>query len=130
MNHRASFLILTAVTEVATGSLLIFVPAVVFSLLLGVGSPAPEAMVVARIAGAALVAIGAGAWLARNDERSAALRGVLVGVLIYDGIVAALLAYAGVVLGMWGIGLWPGVALHSVFAAWCIKCLLAKPPNA
>ncbi len=34
MNHRASFLILTSVTEVPTGILLIVVPLIAFSLLL------------------------------------------------------------------------------------------------
>jgi hypothetical protein len=34
MNHRASFLILTAATEVATGILLIVAPSFAFSLLL------------------------------------------------------------------------------------------------
>jgi hypothetical protein len=126
MNLRTVFLILTAVTEAATGIILISVPSVAFSLLLGVASPAPEAIFIGRVTGAALVAISAGAWLARSEQHGPALKGVLVGILIYDAIVAVLLAYAGVVLRMSGVALWPGVALHTVFAAWCIKCL-ARP---
>jgi hypothetical protein len=126
MKHRAIFLILTALTELATGIVLLFVPSVAFSLLLGVASPAAEALFIARVTGAALVAIGAGAWLARSEQRGPALNGAMVCILIYDAIVAVLLAYAGIVLRMSGIALWPGVALHTVLAAWCVRCL-ARP---
>jgi hypothetical protein len=46
MNHRASFLILTAVTEVATGILLIVVPSIAFSLLLEQGQRVTRACMV------------------------------------------------------------------------------------
>jgi hypothetical protein len=125
--YRTPFLILTAVTELATGIVLLLVPREAFSILLAVDKAAPEATFVARVAGAALLAIGIASWLARKDQSSPAQRGLLVGVLTYDLSAAALLAYAGISLRMTGIALWPAVGLHSVLGAWCIKCLLTSP---
>jgi hypothetical protein len=96
--------------------------------LLAVGEAAPEALLVARLAGVALLAIGVASWLARNDEHSAAQVGLLIGILIYDGGAAALLAYTGLALRMVGIALWPAVVIHSALAVWCMLSLRSKPP--
>jgi hypothetical protein len=125
--YRTPFLILTAVTELATGIVLLLVPRAAFTILLDVDKPAQEALFVARIAAGALLAIGAASWLGRKDQSSRAQGGLLVGVLIYDVSAAALLAYAGISLRMTGIALWPAVGLHSILGAWCIKCLLGGP---
>jgi len=124
--YRTLFLILTAVVELATGIVLLIVPRAAFWILLAVDKPAPEAILVARIAGAALLSIRIASWLARKDQSSSAQRGLLAAILIYDVSAAALLAYAGIALRMTGAALWPAVALHSVLATWCIACL-AKP---
>lgn len=121
------FLIVTALVEVGAGLLLLLHPAPPLSLLLGVDQAAPEALFISRIAGAALLAIGVACWLARSDQPGPALRGLLIGVLIYDAAAAVLLAYAGMVLGMSGIALWPAVVLHTALTAWCIVSLWAKP---
>jgi hypothetical protein len=126
--HRANLFIVTALLEVGTGLLLLFVPAVPLALLLGVGGAAPEALLVARVAGGALLAIGVASWLARNGEQGAAQLGLLIGILIYDGAAAALLAYAGLGLGMVGIALWPAVVTHAALAVWCMLSLRTKPP--
>ena len=47
-------------------------------------------------------------------------------MLIYDGVVAVLLGYAGFVLGRVGIALWPAVVLHAALAVWCVVCLWDK----
>src|SRR5713226_9530622 len=93
--HRAWLLIVTALVEVGTGLLLLFLPSIPFALLLEVSSAAPEAVVIARVFGAALLAIGVTSFLARNDPHGPAQLGVLTGVLIYDAAAAILLAYAG-----------------------------------
>jgi len=121
--HRAHFLIVTAIVEAGTGLLLLFLPAVPLVLLLGVSQAAPEAIFIGRVTGAGLLAIGVASWLGRNDERSPAQLGLLVGVLIYDGAAAALLGYAGLVLSMAGIALWPAVVIHTALAVWCVLCL-------
>jgi hypothetical protein len=88
----------------------------------------PFSSPVTRLAGAALLAIGIACWLARNDHGRAAQIGLLAGVLIYDVAAAALLAYAGLVLHMVGLALWPAVVLHAALAFWCIVCLAVKRP--
>ena len=117
--------IVTAVVEVATGLALLALPAVVLASLLGIQAAVEETLVVSRIAGAALLAIGVTSALARDDARSPAQRGVLVGILTYDVLVALLLAYAGLAVQMAGAALWPAVVLHTLLTIWCILCLRA-----
>jgi hypothetical protein len=124
---RRYFLIVTALSEGGTGLVLLLLPSVPLALLLGVGQAAPEATIVARIAGAALLAIGVACWLARGDKEGTAQLGLLIGVLIYDGAAAAVLVYAGFVLSMVGIALSPAVVLHAALAVWCVVCLWGKP---
>jgi hypothetical protein len=93
------------------------------ALLLGLSEAAPETLLVGRVAGAALLAIGVASWLARGDSAGPAQLGVLIGILIYDGAAAALLGHAGLVLGFAGIALWPAVVLHTALAGWCVLCL-------
>jgi hypothetical protein len=62
--------------------------------------------------------------MARVDALTPAQFGLLTGLLIYDVIAAILLVFAGTVLNMIGVLLWPAVALHAVLAAWCLSCLL------
>ncbi len=99
--------------------MLLLAPAVVLWLLLGVDSAAREIIVVSRITGAALTAIGVACWVARDDRDNTSQRGLLIGVLIYDVAAAVLLAYAGAILKMAGIALWPAVLIHSGLAVWC-----------
>jgi hypothetical protein len=124
MRLKELFLV-TAVVEIATGLALLALPAVVLASLLGIQAAVEETLVVSRIAGAALLAIGVTSALARDDARSPAQRGVLVGILTYDVLVALLLAYAGLAVQMAGAALWPAVVLHTLLTIWCILCLRA-----
>jgi hypothetical protein len=121
--RRAYLLIVTAVTEGGTGLVLLILPGVLVELLLGVGQPSAEATLIARFAGAALIAIGITSWLARNDGGSPSQLGLLAGVLVYDVAAAALLAYAGLVLGMVSVALWFVVLIHAGLALWALLCL-------
>ena len=86
---------------------------------------APETLLLARVAGTALIAIAVTSGLARDDGGSPALRAVLAGILVYDVAVAAVLAYAGIGLQLSGILLWPAVLAHAALAVWCVACLRA-----
>ncbi len=120
------FLTLTAIIEAATGLALIAVPAIVVRLLLGAeisGASIP----LGRVAGAALLALGVACWLARDDTQSRATRGLVVAMLMYNIAATAVLAFAGIGLGLHGVALWPAVVLHAVMAIWCIVCLRRSP---
>jgi hypothetical protein len=80
-------------------------------------------MIIARIAGTALLALGLACWLARLDGRSRATRGLVGAMVLYNAGSVALLAYAGLDLDLSGIALWPAVAFHAAMAAWCVTSL-------
>lgn len=123
--RRTHLLIVTACGETATGLALLAVPAVPLRLLNGVEQASPETTYVARVAGAALLAIGVGCWLGRKDQLGPAQRGLIAGVLVYSAVVAGLLVYAGQGLNLVGVALWPAVAAHAVLSVWCAFSLLS-----
>jgi hypothetical protein len=119
---------LTAIIETATGLALMGVPAIVVRLLLGAeisGASIP----LGRVAGAALLALGVACWLARDDTQSRAARGLVAAMLLYNVSAVAVLAFAGLGLGLRGVALWPAVVLHAAMAVWCIACLRRNPHN-
>jgi len=122
------FLTLTAIIEAATGLALIAVPAIIVRLLLGTeisGASIP----LGRVAGAALLALGVACWLARDDRQSRTARGLVVAMLMYNIVATAVLAFAGIGLGLRGVALWPAVVLHAAMAVWCVACLRRGPQN-
>ena len=121
-------LTLTAIIEAATGLALIAVPVIVVRLLLGAeisGASIP----LGRVAGAALLALGVACWLARDDTQSRAATGLVVAMLMYNIAATAVLAFAGIGLGLHGVALWPAVVLHAAMAVWCVPCLRRGPQN-
>src|SRR5438132_9894305 len=115
---------LTAIIEASTGLGLVAVPSVVVRLLLGSPLDTSDAVMVARVAGAALLALGVACWLARDDTQSRAARGLVVAMLIYNIAATAVLAFAGIGLRLHGVALWPAVVLHAAMSIWCITTLL------
>ena len=105
-------------------------PPLVAGLLLGVSLDAPAALVVGRIAGAALLSLGGACWLARDDGPSRARRGLVAAMLLYNCAAGAVLAHAGAGVRLVGVLMWPAVALHAALAAWCIVWLRKGPVNA
>jgi len=117
------FLIVTAMFEGATGVLLLLAPALVFGFLFGWREVGPETALMGRVAGAAVLGLSAASWLARGDDDSRALRGLLTGLLIYNVVATVLLAFAGAILKMAGLLLWPAVVFHVALTAWSVPCL-------
>jgi hypothetical protein len=113
----------TAVLEGATGLGLLVAPAMLARLLLGATLDAPAAVTVARIAGAALLALGLACWLVRDHGRA-----LVVAMLFYNVVAVVLLAHAAVGLALSGIGLWPAIGLHTALAGWCAAALKSAPP--
>ncbi len=118
---------LTAIIEASTGLGLLAVPSVVVRLLLGSPLGTSAAVMLARVAGAALLALGVACWLARDDTQSRATRGLIVAMLMYNLIATAVLAFAGIGLGLHGVALWPAVILHAAMAIWCVTSLRRTP---
>lgn len=82
---------------------------------------------VARVGGAALLALGVACWLARGDTQSGAARGLIVAMLLYDVAAVVVLAFAGTGFGLYGAALWPAVFLHAVMTVWCVTWLRRGP---
>jgi hypothetical protein len=116
----------TAVIEAGAGLALLGVPSFTASLLFGTPLDSPAAVSLARVGGAAILALAIICWLARYDARSPAARGLVAAMLFYNNAVAAVLAFASISDGLRGVLLWPAVAFHLVMGAWCLACLLKK----
>lgn len=121
-----ALLIVSAILETAIGLALLLLPSLPVSLLLGVSLDTPGGRVVARVAGCALLALGLACWLARDDGKSCAARGIVAAMLVYNLAVAGVLVYAGLGLRLSGTGLWPTVILHMAMAVWSTACLRVK----
>lgn len=118
-------LIVTAVLEAGTGLALMVSPPFVVWLLLATSFEMPAALIVGRLAGAALFSLGVVCWIARKEQSPAAI-GLVLGVTFYNAFAAAILAYAGIGLQLSGIGLWPAVLIHAALLGWCIVSLRGK----
>jgi quinol-cytochrome oxidoreductase complex cytochrome b subunit len=120
-------LVVTAVLEAGTGLGLLAAPSMVAQMLLGAALEAPAALTVARVAGAALLALGLACWLAASDAQSCAGRGVVSAMVIYNLGAAIVLGLAGIHGPSAGIALWPAVILHLAMTVWCVTNLLTQP---
>src|SRR4051794_14479707 len=111
-----------ALVEVGTGASLLFAPSIIVKVLLGDGLSSPQSLVLARIAGAALISIAMTCWLASNAETTGA-RGLVRSMLVYNVAVPMLLIHTAITYEMRGIGLWPACVLHTSLAIWCMVCV-------
>jgi hypothetical protein len=108
-------LVLAAVSEAATGLVLLTAPALVGRLLLGV-ELAGAAIPVARIAGIALIALGVGCWPGS----------ALAGMLTYSILVTVYLACVGIAALFAGVLLWPAVGVHAVLTVLLARVAFAQ----
>lgn len=99
-------LVLAAVSETATGAALLIVPSLVGQLLFG-QELTGSAVIVARVTGIALVALGVACWPGTP----------LVGMWTYSTAVMLYLANVGFTGSSTGKLLWPAVALHVILTA-------------
>jgi hypothetical protein len=120
-------LIVSAVFEAGIGIGLLSVPSAVAQVLLGTTLDTPAALTVARVAGAALLALALACWLARQDTQSYAARGLVSAMVLYNLGAAIILAAAGIRSQLAGIGLWPAGILHVAMTVWCVTSLIRKP---
>ena len=95
-----------AVAEAATGVALMVVPSVVARLLFG-AELSGVAIVVARVTGIALLALGVACWPGRTG---------LCGLLTYNALVTLYLACVGLGGEFTGNLLWLAVGLHAIIS--------------
>jgi hypothetical protein len=110
----------TAVIEAGAGLALLCLPSAAAKLLLGTPLQEASACVVARIGGAGLLTLAVACWLAHGDTESFAARGLIAAMVIYNLVVALVLAAAGLISQPVGVLLWPAVVLHTAMTAWCV----------
>ena len=116
-------LIIAAVLEAGAGLALLLIPTVAVSALLGAPLDTATGLVVARIAGAALVALAIACWQARNGERGSPATGVVKAMSFYNFAAAMVLVYAGIRLDLRSALLWPAIVLHFCLGVWCVSNL-------
>jgi len=120
-----NLLVVTALFEAITGIALMVSPSMPVSLLVGATLDTTAGLIVARIAGAALLSLGLACWQAREDVRSRAARGLVAAMCFYNMAALGVLLYASLGLKLSAVGLWPAVALHAALAVWCVVRLQA-----
>ena len=118
-----TLLALTVLFEAATALGLLASPPFFANMVVAQPLYAPAAHVLARVSAAALIALAAACWFAREDIASPAARGVVLAMLVYNVGATAALAYAGAALHLVGPLLWPAVAAHVGLTAWCVASL-------
>jgi hypothetical protein len=119
----APFFVASGVMEAGAGLALLAAPDLVIRLVFG-SSGTETGVALGRLAGAALLSLGAACWLARHDGISAASSALVSGMLAYNAVVVVL-----VLTGMLGsLGpLLSGVALlHGGMAVWCLLLLRGR----
>ncbi len=98
-------LALAAVSEATVGLVLLVNPPIVVRLLFG-AEITGAGIVLSRIAGINLIALGIACWPSDKPQRA------LYGMLSYSTLAMLYLAYVGF-NGVVGILLWPAVAVHA-----------------
>jgi len=109
---------LTALCEAATGAGLLIVPTLVGRLLLG-AEFSGVSIVIARVSGIALVALGIACW--------PGLINPFRGMLSYNALMTAYLAWVAI-QGEWvGALLWPVVVLHLLLTILLTRAWFISP---
>ena len=124
-NVLTKTLVFAVVVEVATGLALILKPALVIRLLLGVEASGME-LLLGRCFGIALFGLSFACWPDR--QRSVSTTAAFRGMLIYNALIAAYLAYMGTVGHLGGLLLWPGAILHAVVTGLLVRSMRVEPP--
>jgi hypothetical protein len=115
MDAMKRVLVFAAIGEAATGLALLIVPSLVGHLLIG-AEITGAAVIVARVAGIALIGLGLACWPGPP----------LAGMLTYGALVALYLSYLGI-QGEWvGPLLWPAVVLHAVLTLLLVRSAIAR----
>lgn len=109
--------------EGLTGLALMVAPSLIASILLGVSLDGSGAIIIARLAGAALVSLAVACFFSRSSIDAS---GVVKAMLFYNGAATALLLYGVLYYKFQLMGLVPFILLHAGLTVWCIVALAQK----
>jgi hypothetical protein len=120
MRTQRMLLAIAAVAETLVGLALILLPDVTIRLLLG-GRTDDVGLMIGRVTGVGMLALGVACWGARADSSGAAQAGTLGAITLYNagaGVLLVLFAATGQASGLvvWSVGLFH-VALAAGFLA-------------
>ena len=113
-----------AAGETATGVALMLLPGVVTGLLFGADATG-LGLVMARIAGIALVGLGIACWPRAGSDGGARL--ARTALLVYSALATLYLSALAVAGEFRGVLLWPAVVVHLVVSVLLVRGL---PPRA
>jgi len=116
------FFVVSAAMEVLAGVALLAAPDLAIRLFFGYSTSAGTAL--GRLAGGALVSLGAACWFARHDGISAAASGLVRGMLTYNAAMVVLVLTGS--LGPIGPLLSGAALLHGGMALWCLLLLRGR----
>ena len=116
-------LTISGVLEVLVGVLALISPAPVVSLLLG-GPVDPIALVLARLFGAGVFALGLACLKARSEVASPAGLAVGLGITSYNVLAAVVIIWAAAGLSLGGMLLWAAGIGHVVLGALFVSALV------
>ena len=117
------FFVVSAAMEVVAGVALLAAPDVAIRLFFGY-STSGAGTALGRLAGAALVSLGAACWFARHDGISAAASALVRGMLTYNAAMVVLVLTGS--LGPIGPLLSGAALLHGGMALWCLLLLRGR----
>lgn len=105
-------------TEMLPGLTFVVTPSLQAELLFGASLTASGEIMMARVLGVVMMALGLAFWQGRKDPGAPTARGLAVAVLVYNTAVAVLAA-SGVGSHVSAVGIWPAIGLHAALAVWC-----------
>ena len=120
-----NFLQLTFLFEVFIGLALVIVPKLVISLLFDVSLEGSGGIIIAMIAGGAILSLSLLCWLMKDILANQLVK----ALLFYNVAVVAIVVYGLLNLEIKGPGLWLVIIYHSVFALWSASLLRKNDSN-
>ena len=105
-----TILMLAALAEGGTGAILLIYPPIVVRLLFNANTVGPG-IIMSRLAGIALIGLGAACWPGADTRRA------FYGMVTYSLLAMLFLIYIGVHSEGVGLLLWPAVVVHAILIA-------------
>jgi hypothetical protein len=102
-----TILMLAALAEAGTGVILLIYPPIVVRLLFNADTVG-AGVIMSRLAGIALIGLGAACWPATDNRRA------FQGLVTYSVLAMLFLIYIGVLSEGVGLLLWPAVVVHAI----------------